>query len=715
VLVDTDDAKWPTRVSPGNPAPTVADARTTWRDALIGANGIDAFYREMSGGRLGMSQVSGGVLGPVSLGGKWTDWMTMNAKSQWYVKDEVVDRVVGSLQGTPGVDWTAVDAVFLVFRSAGGNFIWPRADNKRFKVKVKNPAGNDVDVVLAKLGMPHDQLTAPGLGFTNVEVTSHELGHTLGLDDIYMDTSYSAEMQARDLGGHELMGNEQNLPHIAARHKLLLGFLDPGHVRSFVVGLEDDVTFELAPLAAGLPPAGRVSAVELKVTPKLSWFFELRQPVPGKLGDGTAFGAGGQVMGYDATSYKNPPVVADKRRPIILLLDDGDGEGSLLVGGQDYEKLDTSHLDAIQMFRLEVLSITAGVAKVRVKTGKVAQPDPLLHDNNGEAGDYKSPDIEIQNELSDVDAAWLNKPLLRLPNKVVATVFNAGGLDAPDVIVRFSVLPFNTDDPDSARWTELGGSVKHDVAAGATVKFETGWVPTVNAHLCIQARIDRYVRVKRAAANEPDVDNNKAVSNYFEIFSKPSSPATREVAFVDVHNPSDRAVDAAVELSQDTSRYRSYVDHRWVHLQPGESRSVRVEVESKATNVLDAVEAQRPDGNTWLRSWLPGAGCRAVTGSGVTLGVRTAVETLVRVVEQSPGQLLLRVESPAGAPAPSTGTVAMQVEYEDGRREVISGAVEANGLVRLTPEPGTGRGTLHYSGARGYAPSSGEQVGLEGR
>jgi len=314
-----------------------------------------------------------------------------------------------------------------------------------------------------------------------------------------------------------------------------------------------------------------------------------------------------------------------------------------------------------------------------------------------------------------VDAAWLNKPLLGLPNKVVTKVFNAGGLDAPDVIVRFSVLPFNTDDPDSARWTELGGSVKHDVAAGATVKFETGWVPTVNAHLCIQARIDRYVRVKRAAADEPDVDNNKAVSNYFEIFSKPSSPATREVAFVDVHNPSDRAVDAAVELFQDTSRYRSYVDHRWVHLQPGESRSVRVEVESKATNVLDAVEAHWPDGNTWLRSWLPGAGCRAVTGSGVTLGVRTAVETLVRVVEQSPGQLLLRVESPAGAPTPSTGTVAMQVEYEDGRREVISGAVEANGLVRLTPEPGTGRGTLHYSGARGYAPSSGEQVGLEGR
>ena len=716
ILVDTDDGKWPTTVSPTNPAPTVADARTIWRNVMVGPNGVDAFYREMSGNRFGMSLVSGGVLGPVSVGGKWTDWFSMNSLNQWVVKDEVVDRVVGSLQGAAGVDWTAVDAVFLVFRSAGGNFIWPRADNKRFKVKVKNPAGKDVDVVLAKLGMPHDQVTAPNLGFTNVEVTAHEIGHTLGLDDIYMDTTYTAEMQARALGTRELMGNESGLPHLAARHKLLLGFLDPGHVRSFVVGLEDDATFELQPLAAGLPTGGRVSAVELKVTPKLSWFFELRQPVAGKIGDTTAFGAGGQVMGYDATNYKSPPVVADKRRPIILLLDDGDGEGALLASGQDYEKLDTSNVDAIQMFRLDVLSLTAGVAKVRVKMGKVSQPDPVLHNNNGEAGDYKSPDIEIRNEMSDKDAAWLNKPLLGQPNRVVAKVLNAGGLDAPDVVVQFSVLPFNTDDPASRRWVELGGPVKHDVPAGATVEFQTGWTPDVNQHHCVQARIARYVRVARAKADEPDVDNNLAQSNYFEIYSKPSSPASREVSYVEVHNPFDYEVDAAVELSQDSDRYRSYVDHRWLHLSAGETRTVRVEVESKAVSIWDAIERHWPDGRTWVRSWLPGQGCLATTGSGVTLGVQTAVATRVRVVEQSPGELLVQVLSPAGAPPPTSGTVALQAEYdEDGRREVVVGAVEANGYARLSLEPRAGRGVLHFSGTRGYAPTGGEEIGLEER
>ena len=531
VLVDTNDAKWPTTVSAGNPAPTVADARTTWRDALVGANGVDAFYREMSGGRFGMAQVSGGVLGPVSIGGTWTDWFLKNKQGQWYVKDEVVDRVVGALQKTPGVDWSAVDAVFLVFRSAGGNFIWPRADLKRFKLKVKNPAGKDVDVVLAKLGMPHDQLTAPNLGFTNVEVTAHEIGHTLGLDDLYMDTTYTAEMQARALGVRELMGNQSDLPHLAARHKLLLGFLDPGHVRSFVVGLEDDATFDLAPLAAGLPPAGRVSAVELKVTPKLSWFFEFRQPVAGKIGDTVAFGAGGQVMGYDATSYKSPPVVADKRRPIILLLDDGDGEGALLTSTQDLEKLDASNVEAIQMFRLEVLSITAGVAKVRVKLGKVSQPDPVLQNNRGQAGDYKSPDIEIRNEMSDKDGAWLNKPLLGLPNRVVAKVRNAGGLDAPDVVVRFTVpsVQHRRSGVGAVDRARPSGEARHP--AGKTVEFQTGWTPDVNEHHCIQARIDRYVRVPRAAADEPDVDNNLAQSNYFEIYSKPASPASREVSY----------------------------------------------------------------------------------------------------------------------------------------------------------------------------------------
>lgn len=714
ILVDTLDARWPAAVSPANPAPTIADAKTTWRNVLVGTNGVDAFYREMSGNRLGMQLAGGAVQGPVGLDGTWTDWfsmITVGGISQWIVKDDVVQRAVSGVQGQGGIDWTAVDAVFLVFRSAGGNFIWPRAQNKVYKVQVKAPDGSDRTVEIAKVGMPHDQLTAPNLGFTNVEVSSHELGHTLGLADLYMDTTFTTSMRSRDLTNHELMSDQTGLPHLSARHKLLLGFLDTGHVRSFAYGFQEDVTIELAPLAAGLPTGGRFAAVELKVAPRLSWFFEYRAGQPGKLGDGaaTAF-PGGKVMGYNATSYEFPPVVADKRQPIILLLDDGDGEGSILAAGNDYDHLDVEG-DALSQFRVDVVSMTATSAKIRVRVGKVAAPDPWIQGNNGEAGDYKSPDIEIRNEVSDKDGTWLNKPIIGL-NRLVAKVHNGGGLDAPDVSVRFKILPFNTDDPDSERWDDLGDPVKHDIAAGQTVEFQTEWSPDHDAHFCIQARIDRYTSIPRAKADEPDVDNNLAQSNYFDIYSKPSSPASREVSDVEVHNPYPYALDALVDVSQDSTAYRSYVDHQWLHLEPGQTRTVRLEVESKATTIWDAVEREYPDGRTWLRSWLPGQGCVARTGSGVTLVARTAVATELRVVERSPGGLLVQVVSPAGAPAPSTGSVAMQVDYEDERHDVVVGDIENDGFVHLRFDPVRGRGVLHFSGTRGYAPTSGIEVDL---
>ena len=715
-LVDTTDARWSVTVTPTAPAPTIATAQTALRNTLIGANGVDAFYREMSANRLSVQLVTGAVQGPVKLDGTWTDWFTMpTGTTQWLVKDDVVQRVVTALQAV--TDWTKVDALFLMFRSpTSANFIWPRASiGRTYLVQAKDGQGKDVKVTIAKIGMPHNQTSIPGLGFTTVEVTAHELGHTLGLDDIYMDTSYSADMQKRTLGTKELMANEQTLPHLSARHKLLLGFLDPGHVRSFSYGFADEATFDLVAGSDGIPSGGRFAAVELKVAPRLSWFFEYRAPRPGRIGDQGGSFTGGKVMGYDATKYELPPISADKRRPIILLLDDGDGEGAVLAAGNDYEHLDVEG-QALSQFRLEVLSMTATTARVKVKVGAVSAPDPYLETNRGEDGDYKSPDIEIRNELSDANPAWLNRPIIVSdpnikPNRVVAKVHNGGGLDAPNVTVRFKVLPFNTDDKDSERWVDLGDPVKHEVKAGKTVEFETQWSPDHDAHFCVQARIDRYTQP--GVPFEPDVDNNLAQSNYFKIESKPSSPATREVSFVEVHNPFTYAASALVEVAQDSDAYRTFVDHQWLHLEPGQTRLVRMEVESRATSIWDAIEREYPDGNSWLRTWLPADGCVSRSGSGVTLAATTAVRTSVRVVERSPGQLLVQVTSPAGGPPPHDGTVLLQVDGEDGRHEVVSAPVEANGLADVRFEPVTGRGTLHYSGTRGYATLSGVEVDLE--
>ncbi|RMB58725.1 hypothetical protein [Tessaracoccus antarcticus] len=719
VLVDTGDARWSTKVTAATPAPTIASARVDWRGVFSGANDLNTWFSELSAGRLGMTLVTGSVLGPVSLGGTWGDWHTMDSDGTWRQKGEAVERVVGALQGTPGVDWTYVDAVFLVTRSAGGNFVWPRSTvGKTLNVTVRSPGGKDVAVKLATLTMPHDQPTS--VGFTNVEVSAHELGHTMGLQDIYMTSGYTTEMAARDLGGRELMGNEQGLPHLSARHKLLLGFLDPAHVRSFTpLFAESAITLTLVPIASGLPAPGRFSAVELKLAPKLSWFFELRQSVPGRIGDTATFPPGGEIICYDAINYSKPAVIADARRTIILLNDDGDGEGPLLVSGQDYEDINADDQVNIQRFRLEVLSITAGAATVRIDVGRVDQPDPVLINNCGEDGDYKSPDIEVRNSLSDADPSWLNKPIIGEPNRIVAKVHNEGGLDAPKVSVKFQVLPFNTDDKDSDRWTKLPApdgkpSVTHDVKKGATVEFETHWQPMEDRHYCIQARIDRYVDVAGAAANEPDVDNNLAQSNYFTIYSKPSSPATREVSFVEVHNPFDHEIDARVEIAQDSTQYRSYVDHRWLHLSPGQTRMVRLEVESKATSIWDVFEHRWPAGRTWLRSWLPGQQCTDATGGGVTIAAVTAVGARLRTLEQSPGVFYLRVEGPEGAPRPTDGTLVVRADYEDGTSETLVGALDVDGLARFEHEHQSGRATAWFSGNGTHAPVSGWEFELLG-
>ena len=145
------------------------------------------------------------------------------------------------------------------------------------------------------------------------------------------------------------------------------------------------------------------------------------------------------------------------------------------------------------------------------------------------------------------------------------------------------------------------------------------WSPDHDAHFCIQARIDRYTRVPGAAADEPDVDNNLAQTNYFKVESKPSSPATREVSYVEVHNPYPYEASALVDVAQDTDGYRTFVDHHWLHLQPGQTRLVRMEVESKATSIWDAVERHHPDGSSLAAHLAPGhrlRGAHRIRGHG---------------------------------------------------------------------------------------------------
>jgi hypothetical protein len=78
--------------------------------------------------------------------------------------------------------------------------------------------------------------------------------------------------------------------------------------------------------------------------------------------------------------------------------------------------------------------------------------------------------------------------------------------------------------------------------------------------------------------------NNRAQSNYDKYISAKSSPATREIATVKVHNPYPQSARVNIRLAKSSNPlYRTYIEHTWVTLFPGETRNVEVMFEYSPT------------------------------------------------------------------------------------------------------------------------------------
>ena len=582
LFVDTSSQRYTTD------APTMQGHRDRWMNETV--NGVVAggvtrsvahFYREVS---YGILDVTAQAFGPVSLPGDFDSYFNTDRspKGGFYqacftAGDNLIDyRNFDTLlcvsQSVPASGTTPMKSAW-PYASIGRWGPWTTADGNlnRGVISMPNEWGTTSDREI------YDTL-------------SHELGHNLGLGD-----QYTPGVTGRNVGGWDMMHADDPLPHFSLVHRMMLGWIQAGWLRTFnfsAQGAAVDQTIELHPVEQGAPPSGRSTGVEVRLADGWNYYFEYRRGQAAQIGD-RALPTDDRVLGLDAVS---PPWTAPILRPSELLLNnDIDGDGAVLGNGQDYEERDSSDPMFPTDFTADVSGIDGTKANLRIRYGVNTRPDPSIRPwPAGPGREWQSPDIEVRNARNAADSTWFNVPWEANPNTIVAKVKNNSTAQAPQVRVNFAVKNYNVGGTPE---TFLGSDVR-DIGPGQTVEFSTSWTPPSQGHFCVVARIPLYQVPTALSVVELTELNNLAQSNYDRFISKTSSPATREVTSVEIGNP--YAIPARIFLigNQSNPIYRTFIEHQWVVLNPGETRQVRVMFEYAPTGdkrADDAAGLRQPD------------------------------------------------------------------------------------------------------------------------
>lgn len=571
LLVDTSSQRYT------SDATELQNHRDRWLDAVFDgvtdAGGVTRssrlYYREASYNNFDLSAQ---VFGPVSLSGTWDDYFNADGSPKGTYYQSCITAADGL------IDYNNFDTILCVSQQVDGpprKGAWPYASIGSWGPYTTSEGDKNCGLI----SMPNDWDVVDSREL--YETFSHELGHNLGLGD-----QYTPGVPGRNVGGWDIMHWEDPLPHQSLVHRMILGWVPPSWLKTYnfqSMAAPVDETVTLHPIELGAPPAGRKSGIEIRLADGWNYYLEYR------VGQGTQIGdrdlpTDSRVLGTDVVSSPyTPPIL---RPGILLLNNDIDGDGAVLGNGQDYEETDTTDPVYPTDFKVDVSGIDGTKADVRIRYGVNSRPDPSIRPWPASADrQWQSPDIEVRNAKNQADPAWFNVPWVGNTNTVVAKVKNAGGLDAPAVRVNFYVKNYNVG---GAPETFIGFDQK-DVAKGDTVEFTTTWVPPSSGHYCVVVRIPLYQLPANPAVVEMTELNNLAQSNYNRFISATASPPSREMTSIEVGNPYPMRTRIWITAGHSNPLYRTYLEHSWLYLNPGETRKVEVMFEHAPDNLTNDV------------------------------------------------------------------------------------------------------------------------------
>lgn len=130
------------------------------------------------------------------------------------------------------------------------------------------------------------------------------------------------------------------------------------------------------PIELANPPGGRYSGGEVRIAPGWNYYFEYRVAQPNQIGDQN-LPTNNHVLGTDVMYGDNLEDVV-RRKPVMLLENDADGDGPVLDAGQDYKEQDISEPNFPTDFTFLVTNIDGTRADVRIRYGVSSQPDPSI-------------------------------------------------------------------------------------------------------------------------------------------------------------------------------------------------------------------------------------------------------------------------------------------------------------------------------------------------